>query len=144
MFASLSKYTMIVSKDVIRVKELVDHWTELQDLITLAEDAEERETYLEESEAIENFFDDLGFENVETLADNPYGETYNSDLISDSFFPEYVMKRAKEDIPQDLPSYIEIDWNETVEKLKTGYYYSADIPLDAELPNGVRITFHIG
>jgi hypothetical protein len=56
-----------------------------------------------------------------------FGET----MILESYFTEHVMQTIKDcgDLPQDIPSYIEIDEEKTAENLKADYQ---EIDFDGE------------
>ena len=58
-------------------------------------------------------------EQGEGYGDWKYGET----LINESYFTDYCEEMCKDcgDIPQNVPSYIEIDWEATSENLKADY-----------------------
>lgn len=49
--------------------------------------------------------------------------TYGIQLIRDSYFEEYCRELVEDigDLPKDLPSYIEIDWEKTTHNLKMDY-----------------------
>ena len=58
----------------------------------------------------------------EELKDHPEWE-YGLVLISDFYFSTYVQEMLEDDgtIPQDLPWYIEVDWEKTANNMKCDY-----------------------
>lgn len=51
------------------------------------------------------------------------GDWYPVTLIRESYFPEYCEEFVKEigDLPQEIPSYLEIDWEKTANNLRVDY-----------------------
>lgn len=64
---------------------------------------------------------------LKALADEAEGYapdwTYGAALIRESYFVEYCQDLLEDigDLPKDLPSYIEIDWEATARNLKVDY-----------------------
>ena len=137
----VSNYRNIVLQDVFPVSQLVEHWEELQDLATGVEDPYVKAQIAAEEEAIEIFFDDLGYGTVEEIADNPNGEAYQSELISGNYFEDYVREMIEDELPE-IPAYVHIDWEGTARDIQLDYC-SAELPLDAEIPNGAEVTFYM-
>lgn len=83
----------------------------------------------EANEALEDYeFDDQGeLDSLEAI--NEEGEGYASDwrhgetLINESYWKEYVQELLVDlgELPKDLPSYIEIDWEKTADNLAADY-----------------------
>ena len=133
-------YAEIVNQATFQVSQLVEHWEELQDLATGVEDPYVKEQIAQEEEAIETFFEDLGYGPVQEVANEPNGETYNSLLIRENHFEDYIREMFEDDIPQGFPAYIYIDWERTAEDEEHNYT-EAELPLYPDIPNGMRITF---
>jgi len=57
--------------------------------------------------------------------------TYGATLIRDDYFTEYAEELVKDigDLPQNIPSYIVIDWEATAENLKQDY---TEVDFDGE------------
>ena len=135
---------VIDSRDIIaRIDELETDQEMLKDEITeteehrgLAEKDEVSETELDslqkDIETAREALIDFNEENEEELnslravaeecegySDWAYGEA----LISEMYFTEYCMDMLKDigDLPQDIPSYIAIDEEQTAENLKADY-----------------------
>lgn len=104
---TISKYDEVIdSRDVIElIKELRDE----QEAGT-ADDNDLQ--LLEELVALEN-------EAVDYAPDWQYG----AELIADDYFTYYAIQMLKDsgDLPDDLPSYVEIDENATAENIKQDY-----------------------
>ena len=51
------------------------------------------------------------------------GDWYPITLIHESYFVEYCEELVKDvgDLPKEIPSYIEIDWDKTAENMKWDY-----------------------
>ncbi|MCK5605078.1 hypothetical protein KAR91_24525 [Candidatus Pacearchaeota archaeon] len=132
---------VIDSRDIIaRIDELETDQSMLQDDITEAEEGlessegaiaemqagkeleEARKALIDFNEDNEEELNSLKAvaEECEGYGDWAYGET----LISEVYFTEYCMEMLKDigDLPQDIPSYIAIDEEQTAEKLKRRLY----------------------
>ena len=96
--------------DVIDSRDIIERIEELTDTLELL-DAEEKEE-LETLVALQNEAEGYS-------SDWKYGET----LIRESYWEQYVQELCEDngDIPKDLPSYIEIDWEVTANNIKTDY-----------------------
>jgi uncharacterized protein (UPF0335 family) len=48
---------------------------------------------------------------------------YGATLVRDDYFTEYAKQLCEDigDVPRDLPSYIEIDWEKTADNIKVDY-----------------------
>ena len=131
---------VIDSRDIIaRIDELETDESMLQDTIIEAEEAlessegakdemqagkeltEAREALIDFNEENEEELSSLKAvaEECENYADWKHGAT----LINYMYFTEYCMELLKDigDLPQDIPSYIAIDEEETAENLKADY-----------------------
>jgi hypothetical protein len=51
------------------------------------------------------------------------GEWFPITLISEDYFTEYAKELVQDigDLPRDIPSYLEIDWDATAENIKVDY-----------------------
>ena len=64
---------------------------------------------------------------LEALAEEAEGYApdwkHGATLIRDSYFVDYAEELCKDigDMPQDIPSYIEIDWEKTAENIQVDY-----------------------
>ena len=92
---------------------------------------DEIQAMLDEAEAALNEFDESeeGEELKVLTALQEEAEGYSSDwkygstLIRDSYFVEYCEELVKDigDMPKEIPSYIEIDWEKTADNIKADY-----------------------
>lgn len=143
---SISQYDNIIdSREVIeRLEEMRDERQSLIDDVEAAEenvrfhhngeidesgDAPEHIELNECRERLENWdadnADDLAA--LESFAEE--GENYAEDwqhgatLIAESYFVEYCKELVSDigDIPREIPSYIEIDWDKTADNLRVDY-----------------------
>ena len=134
-------YAEIVKQDVFPVSELVEHWNELQDLATGVEDPYVKADIAAEEEAIERFFEELGYGTVQEVAEDPNGETYQSTLIRANYFTDYFREGTEDAIPDDFPKDVYIDWEYSANEARQHEYTEADLPLDVKYPDGIQITF---
>ena len=101
-----------------------DYMTTIEEALSTAEDA-----YSAAKEELQDFKDEYGdkLDSLKKLAEE--GEsaatdwTYGECMIRESYFTEYSMQSIKDcgELPQDIPSYIEIDEEKTAENLKQDY-----------------------
>lgn len=91
--------------------------TELENAVNLAEDAiTDWDAYnADELKSLKALAEEAG-----SSPDWEYGES----LIRDSYFTEYAQQLLEDcgDLPRDLPSYIEIDWEATARNLQVDYF----------------------
>lgn len=99
-----------------------------RDIIARLEELQEELDELESPEAVQEWHDDNDdeylplvklAEECEGYGDWEHGET----LIHRSIFQEYCIGMIQDigDMPKDIPSYIEIDWDKTVANLEADY-----------------------
>lgn len=130
------------TQDVIDSRDVIARIAELQELADAVSEAKaelaglEDETSAEYAEAeaelatAEAGFDEELQDELATLtalaeeaegyaADWKYGET----LIRDSYFRDYCIEMLEDcgEIPKNLPSYIEIDWEATARNIQVDY-----------------------
>jgi hypothetical protein len=78
-------------------------------------------------EPFEDCSDALEFETLKTFADEAEGYapdwTYGATLVRDSYFTTYAQELCEDigDVPRNLPSYIEIDWEATARNIRQDY-----------------------
>lgn len=115
---------VIDSRDIIsRIEELE---SELEDFLAETEEDEDGNDVLVNDD--EDDFDDI--EELKILREiqeevSAYSRDwkYGVTLIRRSYFVEYVEELTKEigDMPQEIPSYIEIDWDATASNVEVDY-----------------------
>lgn len=92
------------------VAEVADALEDAQEALNAweAHESEELRLLKEFAEEVEDY-----------CVDYKHGET----LIRESYFTEYVEEMVKDcyGFPQDIPSFVEIDWEETAENVKVDY-----------------------
>src|SRR5262249_45105724 len=82
---------------------------------------------LDDGDAFESSEDALEYANLKALADEAEGYspdwTYGSTLVRDSYFTTYTQELCEDigDVPRNLPSYIEIDWEATARNIRQDY-----------------------
>lgn len=112
---------VIDSRDVIeRIEELEDERQEIVDATYETEEERKRDLLAWEEDNHSELFALKHLEDeCSGVPDWSYGET----LIRYSYFKEYVQELCEDigDIPRDIPSYIEIDWEKTADNLKVDY-----------------------
>lgn len=117
---------VIDSRDVIaRIEELE---SERQELLDAASAAEGDEKITAEDAAVE-WEEENGDElkALQALAEEAEGYApdwqYGATLIRDNYFVEAMQELVQDigDLPRDIPSYLEIDWEKTAENLKADY-----------------------
>ena len=110
---------IIDSRDIIdRIEELTEQFSEI-DLEAAREAWNTDRLNNADDELIELFhLQDLA-EECEGYADWKYGEL----LIRDSYFTDYVYDLVRDvgDMPREIPSYIEIDWEATAKNIQQDY-----------------------
>ena len=114
---------MDLNADIIDVRDLIEHFEELE---TLFDDIEnDVGGYVDED-------DEEEFETIKVIlselagcgGDEQWrGDWYPVTLIRDDYFEEYAENLVKDigDLPQEIPSYIEIDWSKTAENIQQDY-----------------------
>lgn len=94
-------------------------------------DEDERETALEDLEALAGLAEDIGLSidrtDWDTVGDelDRWGEGYECTLISENHFEDYCKELVSDigDLPRDLPDYIKdnIDWSGVADDLNVDY-----------------------
>lgn len=113
------------SRDVI--KRLEELQSDLDDLQTAVDDAEEGEEKDDAQAAIDDWDDRDEYNAIKSFAEE--GENATSEwtsgetLIRESYWVEYVEEMLKDigDLPRDIPWYIEIDWEKTAANIAADY-----------------------
>lgn len=121
---------VIASRDIIaRMEELQAERETLADAVTEAEEAgdveaayarEELKAWDDSDEAEElKTLEALNEEGEQNSGDWTHGET----LIHGSYWVEYVQELVSDigDLPRNIPSYIEIDWEATARNIAADY-----------------------
>ncbi|RMH16984.1 MAG: hypothetical protein D6698_08955 [Gammaproteobacteria bacterium] len=110
-----------IGQDFIDSRNVIEKLEEINGQLEDTDDLDESELdeLLEDKQILESI--------VEQCSDVPdweYGET----LIRSDYFPNYIEDLCKDCgwIPQDLPWWLEIDWDKTAENCKIDYM-SVDI-----------------
>lgn len=121
------------SDDVIDSRDIIHRMSELEsEREALAERLNEVEGDANQASAKANL-DDWDLDNgaeltaLQSLAAEAKGYTpdweYGATLIRESYFVEYAEELTKDigDMPEDIPSYIEIDWDATARNIRVDY-----------------------
>nr|WP_317632307.1 hypothetical protein [uncultured Flavobacterium sp.] len=123
---------MLNTRDLLEKREelkqdILDSFHE--DFENYVEQTESYEDILFEEEEIQSWLDDWKDEREEIEAINSLENEVGSEfeygviLIPEDDFEEYCEELLKDcgDLPQNIPSYIEIDWSKTADNLKVDY-----------------------
>ena len=121
---------VIDSRDVIgRIEELEEERQDLVDtLFSYEEDGDDKAAFEAKDTLAE--WDADNADELKALKDlaNEAGSSpdweYGESLIRDSYFTEYAQQLLEDcgELPPDLPSYIEIDWEATARNLRVDYF----------------------
>jgi len=113
-----------ITDRVEELREARDDWTECS-----GDDDKWAETHRDDAAelaALESMLDDIrGYG-----GDHQWeGDWYPITLIRDSYFTEYAQELVTDigDIPREIPSYIEIDWEATATNIRADY---SDVEFD--------------
>jgi hypothetical protein len=117
------------SDDVIDSRDIIERITELEsELADFLEETEEDEDGVEVVVNDEDDFDDIAeLRTLRELRDEVDGYAsdwkYGVTLIRRTYWVEYVEEMLKDigDLPRDIPSYIEIDWEATASNIEQDY-----------------------
>lgn len=118
---------VIDSRDVIeRLESLTDERQALVDAIEEADDGEDKEAA---QAALDEWQEDDGdeWQALTKLAEEAEGDapdwTYGATLIRRSYFVDAMRELCQDigDVPEDLPAYLEIDWQKTADNLEADY-----------------------
>lgn len=104
-----------LSDDIIDVRDIIARIEELADMPV--RDKEARTEY----NSLKKIMSELA---TVGGGDEEYnGDWYPLTLIADSYFTDYARELLEDvgDLPRDLPSYIEIDWNATARNIRVDY-----------------------
>ena len=125
---------VIDSRDIIeRIEELEDKEQAIADAKADLENADgedDRESAEDALEDAELDFDDDERNELKVLRElRDEAEGYSGDwrhgaaLIRESYFTEYCEQLCRDigDLPDDIPSYLEIDWEKTAENIRQDY-----------------------
>src|SRR5690348_15159217 len=101
-------------QDMLDVRDIIERFEELED--NNEQGPEEKDEFDHLSKLLEELKGNGGDEQWR-------GEWYPSLLIRDSHFVEYAQELCEDigDIPRDLPSYIQIDWQATARNIRFDY-----------------------
>lgn len=108
--------TDFTNQEIIDSRDLIEAMDELQNYIEneLYDDEEDLQEAKESLKELEDFCEPFA-----GYSDWEYGET----LIAQSYWVEYVKQLLEDcgDLPSNIPSYIEIDWETTADNIKVDY-----------------------
>lgn len=114
--------TLDLTADIIDVRDIIERYEELEDVVTDQDATSVDADDLEEALILGKLLDDLkGCGGDEQWR----GDWYPITLIRNDYFVEYVIDLAKDvgDVPQNLPSYLEIDWEASANNVQQDYSY---------------------
>lgn len=110
--------------DIINVSDITDRVEELREEIEAyaekMDDWQQNADNVEELAALESLLDDLRGNSGDHQWE---GDWYPATLIRDSYFTDYAQELCEDigDLPSNLPSYIEIDWEATARNIRMDY-----------------------
>lgn len=122
----LENYNMLTSTqldltaDIIDVRDIIARVEELEGIIEDEGCADTVNVYDRERVELLDILDELkGYSGDEQWR----GDWYPATLIADSHFTDYAREMLEDcgEIPRDIPSYIEIDWEATARNVRTDY-----------------------
>ncbi len=108
------------TNDIIDVRDLIEQYETLENEITMSDADTVSADALAESLTLAALLDEL----MGNGGDEQWrGDWYPQTLIRDSYFKTYVQELVEDcsDIPKDLPTYIEIDWQATAQNIRIDY-----------------------
>lgn len=131
--------TLDLSADIIDIRDIIERFEEIEsELLDLADpnsptgyDTEQREYVAElqeEHKILEEILEELkGYGGDEQWR----GDWYPVTLIRDDYFSEHVQDLLADcgELPRDIPSYIEIDWEATAQNIQADY---SSVDIDGE------------
>ena len=102
-----------LSADTIDVRDIISRFEELRNSLPTSGD-------LEEFEQLTNILEELKGQGGD---EQWQGDWYPITLISEVYFVEYAQELCQDigAIPDDFPSYIEIDWEVTARNIQMDY-----------------------
>lgn len=102
-----------LSADTIDVRDIISRFEELRSSLPISGD-------LEEFEQLINILEELKGQGGD---EQWQGDWYPATLISEVYFVEYAQELCQDigAIPDDFPSYIEIDWEVTARNIQMDY-----------------------
>lgn len=115
-----------MSSDTLDIRDIIARYEELEAERDAVVDSDEARSEWLESEdgteftAIASLLDELrGYGGDEQWK----GDWYPITLIADSYFVDAMRELVQDvgDLPKDIPSYLEIDWDATAENLRADY-----------------------
>jgi hypothetical protein len=111
-----------LTDDIIDVRDIISRYEELEDLVTEQDTANVKADDLGEALILGKLLDEL----KGCGGDKQWrGDWYPVTLIKNSYFIEYATDLVKDigDMPRNIPSYIEIDWEATANNIQQDYQY---------------------
>lgn len=122
----MSNTTLDLTDDIIDIRDIIERYEYLEDSV-LSVSAEEADCdELEEALILGKLLDELkGYGGDEQWR----GDWYPVTLIRETYFAEYAEDLVRDigDLPREIPSYIEIDWEATAKNLLGDY---SDVEID--------------
>ena len=109
-----------LTDDIIDVRDIIERYEELEDVVTNRDATNVNTDDLEEALILGKLLDDIkGCGGDEHWR----GDWYPITLISNDYFVEYATDLVKDigDMPRNIPSYIEIDWQATANNVQQDY-----------------------
>ena len=102
-----------LSADTIDVRDIIARFEELRGIMPVSE-------HLDEFEQLTNILEELKGQGGD---EQWQGDWYPVTLISEVYFVEYAQELCQDigAIPDDFPSYIEIDWEVTARNIQMDY-----------------------
>ena len=111
--------TLDLTADIIDVRDIIERVEELESLQEAGEYTETPDCELQQLQSILSELAGYG-------GDEQWrGDWYPITLIRNDYFVEYVIDLAKDvgDVPQNLPSYLEIDWEASANNVQQDYSF---------------------
>ena len=113
--------TLDLTADIIDVRDIIARVEELaEDLTAYSAEAHAHPELVDEHAALCAIMRDLAGNGGDEQWE---GDWYPVTLIRDSYFINYAQELCEDigDIPKNLPSYIEIDWDATARNIRVDY-----------------------
>ena len=102
----------LMTQDVFDIRDVIARYEEIED----TEDSDEQD----ERDEIKAFLDEVQGRGGD---EQWRGDWYPVGFVRDSYFTEYAEELLKDcgDLPQNIPHYIEIDWEKTANNIRVDY-----------------------
>lgn len=103
------------TSDLLDVRDIIERFEELEEIEVKSDDEDQ------EYQSLEKLLDDLRGNGGD---EQWRGDWYPITLIHEKYFVDYCEELVSDigDLPREIPSYIEIDWDKTAENIRQDYF----------------------